>query len=379
MLNQIAIKNYKCFEDFSFSFDADTHAMLLLGNNGSGKTSFADALELFQKIGRGEGRIGRLIAPEQRWDTTCPVELKVTVTLEENRYEYGFSLEFPDGYQELRISSEKLTCGGHVVYDRKSANIFFAQEKTTQSFTYDWHVLFLPTFANNNDTLQDRVALFRAWLANILVLSPYPKMFKEEFGSSVHWPSRDCTDCASWLSHLLTSRPKSYSEIENYLKEIWYDFHTISNEQVGSLNKQLKLEFQEDAFKHKTSYSPTLNLLSDGEKCLFLSAVVIAAHAVTPSTLCFWDEPDAFLSLSETAHFIRKMRNVFSEHGQLLVTSHNQEVINAFTESTTWIIDRKSHLSPVKPLKRISDVRGSDILPKKSSLIHALTAGEIRS
>jgi DNA repair exonuclease SbcCD ATPase subunit len=108
MLNQIAIKNYKCFEDFSFSFDTDTHAMLLLGNNGSGKTSFADVLELFQKIDRGEGRIGRLIAPEQRWDTKCPVELKVTVTLEETRYEYGFSLEFPDGYQELRISSEKL-------------------------------------------------------------------------------------------------------------------------------------------------------------------------------------------------------------------------------------------------------------------------------
>ena len=376
MLNHIAIKNYRCFEDFSFSFDSDTHAMLLLGGNGSGKTSLADALELFQKIGRGEGRVDRLITQEQQWNTGQPIELKITVTLGETRYTYGLALE-PHLYQEWGVLSEELICDDNVIYRRKDEDIFFHQENET-SFSYNWRVLFLPTFSDHNPMIQDQVDAFRAWLANILILSPYPKLFREEFSTSARWPSRDCADCASWLNHLLTLHPKSYSTIENYLQGVWHDFHTIINEQVGSQNKRLKLEFKEDSPKHKATYSPTLNLLSDGEKSLFLSAVVIAAHDATPSPFCFWDEPDSFLSLPETAQFIRTMRSVFSTRGQLLVTSHNQEVINAFTESTTWIIGRESHLSSVKPLKRISDIRGSDILPKKASLVHALIAGEIR-
>ena len=49
MLKCLTNKNYKCFGDFVFDFDPDVRTMLLLGNNGSGKTSLAGALEILQK------------------------------------------------------------------------------------------------------------------------------------------------------------------------------------------------------------------------------------------------------------------------------------------------------------------------------------------
>jgi len=377
MLKRLTIKNYKCFESFEFDFDPDDRALLLLGKNGAGKTSLADALEIFQKIGRGVGQVGCLLSPSQRWNKNTPVEFEISVVLNGVSYEYGFSLEFPKHYRELRIVSEELKCDAKPIYRREGAEIFFGEKRQTSALSYDWHVLFLPTFQDKLSP--ERVDVFRSWLGHILILSPEPKDFKDDSTEPVGWPSRDCTDCVSWLTHILTTRPKAYSEIETYLKNIWEDFYTIINEQVGSETKRLRLEFRDSDSKHETEFSPILSMLSDGEKCLFLSAVVRAAHeAAQQSILCFWDEPDSFLSLSETGHFIQAMRGVFSKRGQLIVTSHNTEVINAFTESTTWVMGRDNHLSPVKPPKRVSDLRGSDVLPRKANFIHALISGEIR-
>ncbi|MDR0902715.1 MAG: AAA family ATPase [Opitutaceae bacterium] len=381
MLNQISIKNYKCFKDFTFSFDADGHSLLLLGDNGAGKTSLADALEIFQKIGRGDGRVGRLVSPAQRWDGGMPVEFKLAVTLDGIQYEYGFSAELPENFQELRILSEELKCGELVAYSRNGANISFGSHKERGDFSYDWHVLFLPTFQNAPlSTLQKRVVVFRDWLANILILSPEPKHIKAEVAGSLNWPERNGGNCVAWLNHVILARPQSYGAVEKYLKGLWKDFMTIVHEQVGSQNKLLRLEFEDNAAKHRKKFSPPLDLLSDGEKCLFLSAVVVAAHEVVPSQLCFLDEPDNFLSISEVGHFIGALRQAFSTQGQLIVSSHNPEVVNAFTESSTWKIGRGSHLWPTEPPKRISELRGegSDaVLGKKASLVHALIAGEV--
>jgi len=376
MLNSLTIKNYKCFEDFVFDFDPDVRAMLLLGNNGAGKTSLADALEVFQRIGRGEGQARRLLYPDQRWDENNPVEFKLSSTLNDVLYEYAFSFDFSNKFKEFRILSETLKCDKKTIYRRERENIFW-EDNTNSDFSYDGHVLFLPTF--HKEPLREHINTFRSWLGNMLILAPSPKDFKDESGTPSRWPSRDCSNCVSWLAHILDISPKTYSVIENYLQNVWEDFHTISNKAVVSDEvRRLRLEFKNTTNKNKTEFSPALNSLSDGEKCLFLSAVVMAAHEVNPSIFCFWDKPDSYLSLSETGHFIHAMRGVFSKNGQLLVTSHNTEVINAFTESSTWVMGRKDHLSPVKPLKRVSDMRGSEVLPKKASFIHALAAGEIR-
>ncbi len=86
--------------------------------------------------------------------------------------------------------------------------------------------------------------------------------------------------------------------------------------------------------------------LSDGEKCFFLGAVVLAANKSYGPILCFWDEPDNYLSLSEVGHFVISLRRSFKNGGQILVTSHNSEAIRQFSDENTFVLDRKSHLEP---------------------------------
>jgi predicted ATPase len=110
--------------------------------------------------------------------------------------------------------------------------------------------------------------------------------------------------------------------------------------------------------------------LSDGEKCFFLSAVVLAANKFYGPIFCFWDEPDNYLSLSGVGDFAMSLRNSFKDNGQILVTSHNPEAIREFSYENTFFLDRKSHLEPTL-IRLLSDI------PTTGDLINALICGDI--
>lgn len=65
MMQRLYVHNYKCFENFELKL-GDTPSALLIGKNGSGKSSVAAALGLLQAIGRGVNR-GRSTGGSQRF------------------------------------------------------------------------------------------------------------------------------------------------------------------------------------------------------------------------------------------------------------------------------------------------------------------------
>jgi predicted ATPase len=107
---------------------------------------------------------------------------------------------------------------------------------------------------------------------------------------------------------------------------------------------------------NNANLSIEFNDLSDGEKCFFLCAVVLAANKFYGPLFCFWDEPDNYLSLSEVGHFVMSLRRSFKNSGQILVTSHNPEAIRKFSNENTFLLYRNSHLEPtlVRPLSEMS-------------------------
>ena len=105
------------------------------------------------------------------------------------------------------------------------------------------------------------------------------------------------------------------------------DTKDFLNESTGRDSRSLVVRFQTPEAEIRVPF----NDLSDGEKCFFISAVVLAANQSYGPLFCFWDEPDNFLSLSEVGHFILTLRRLFTTTGQLVVTSHNPEAIRCFS------------------------------------------------
>ena len=369
MLQRLYVNNFRCLENFELTMKEMSSA-LLIGKNGVGKSTIAKALEVLQAIARGTNRL-RDLAKEPRLiglndfahrKFDVPIRLEIEVLLENKLYKYILALDLPENFKELRVFEEQFLVAGNPIYSRKAAQVTIhnnAQNKEAQ-FSVDWHLVAMPIISN------DSVNFFKNWLSQMIILSPIPSLMTGNSYSETLEPKRDGSDIGEWLCGILGRYPASYREIDKYLREIMEDFQDFVNEIIGKELKSLVVRFE----KNKATLNVDFQDLSDGEKCFFLCALVLAANKFYGPIFCFWDEPDNYLSLSEVGHFTKSLQRSFKNSGQILVTSHNPEAIREFSDENTFFLDRKSHLEPTL-IRLLSEI------PSSGDLINALICGDI--
>lgn len=368
MLQRLYIHNFRCLENFELKTGAISSA-LLIGRNGSGKSTIKLALEIFQRIGRGINRVGELVQPKDfaRGRSDVPMRFEIEVMLGGKQYQYILALEFPPNFQELRVLEEQIIVSGKSLYSRKGANVTL---QTNAHFFMDWHLIALPVIQVQSET--DPLHIFKTWLSRTIILSPIPSVMNGGSSGATLEPNRDGSNLGEWLSGLLGRYPAAYTEIDSYLRAVMPDIVEIRNDPTGKDTRgkdtrSMNVYFSEKSAKLIVNFDD----LSDGEKCMFLCAVVLAANKAYGPLFCFWDEPDNFLSLSEVGHFIQSLRRSFQDAGQIIVTSHNEEAIRKFSDENTWVLDRKSHLEPTL-IKLLEE------LPPSGDLISALICGDLK-
>jgi len=354
MLQRIYINNFRCLENFELTLK-DIPSALLIGKNGVGKSAISYVLQVFQSVGRGINRVNQLIEPKDfsRGRSDVPIRFEIEVFLKYKLYKYILAFDLTEESTKIRVFEEQLLVAGNPIYSRKKAqiNLEYISQNHEAQFSVDWYLVALPIMQeiSQNDPLH----IFRTWLDHMIILAPIPSLMTGESNQETLEPKRNASNIGEWLSGLLGRYPAAYREIDKYLREIMPDFEDFRNEIIGKNSKNLLVQFKvNDAY---------LNIdfedLSDGEKCFFLCGVVLAATKFYElPVFCFWDEPDNYLSISEVGHFIVSLRRSFKNSGQILVTSHNSEAIQKFSDENTFFLDRKNHLEPtlIRPLSQIS-------------------------
>jgi predicted ATPase len=344
MIQRLYIHNYRCLENFELVLKGLSSA-LLIGKNGTGKSTISFVLEILQSIGRGVNRVGHLVQFKDfaigRADAL--IRFEIEVILDEKLFKYALALELPEKFKELRVFEEHLIFSGNPIFSRKRAQVtlFKSSQNHEAQFQVDWHLAALPVIQEQSET--DPLGIFRTWLSRMIILAPIPSLMTGGSSGETLEPKRDSSNFGEWFSGLLSRYPASYTQIDNYLREVMPDIQDFLNEPVGKDSKNMLVRFQADHANLGVDFRD----LSDGEKCFFLCAVVLAANKSYGPLFCFWDEPDNYLSLSEVGYLIISLRRSFKNNGQFLATSHNQEAIRKFSNENTFILDRKSHLEPV--------------------------------
>jgi predicted ATPase len=352
MLQRLYVHNFRCLENFELILK-DTPTALLIGKNGTGKSTVATVLEIFQSIGRGANRVGSIVRES---DFTggrkrVPIRFEVEVILNGILYTYVLALELPESFKELRVFEERLTVAGEPIYsrDRAQVTIHTGPEIVKAEFSVDWHLVALPIIQEPPN--KDRVSPFRTWLASSVILAPIPpSMTGDSIGVTLE-PNKDGSNIGEWISSLLVSFPAVYEHVAKYLRGVMPDFKDFQNPAVGIDARSLIVRFEENPQQLAVPFKK----LSDGEKCFFLCAVVLAAYRSYGPLFCFWDEPDNYLALTEVGFFVTELRRSFTNSGQILVTSHNREAIRKFSNDSTFLLHRRSHMEPtqVRPLSGI--------------------------
>jgi predicted ATPase len=345
----------------------DQSSLLLIGKNGSGKSTVGRALEILQRIARGTNRVNDLVKPKDftRGQSDAPMRFEIEIVLDAEIYEYVIAFELPKESKELRVSEEKLTAGGKPVYSRKAAQVKLEQIGKNADFSIDWHLVALPIVQEG--TRKDPIFIFKQWLSRLLILQPIPGLITGASEQETLQPDSSVKDFGAWFTALTSQYPAAYARIDGYLKQLMPDLKDIQNPLIGKDSRNLIVQFSSEQGSMKLSFAD----LSDGEKCFMICALVLAANEFYGPLLCFWDEPDNHLSLDEVGHFVLALRKSFqSNDGQFIATSHNPEAIRRFSKENTLLLYRKSHLEPtiVRPLSQIQF--GGDI-------INALIRGDV--
>jgi predicted ATPase len=351
MIDRLYIHNYRCLENFELPVRGLPSA-LLIGRNGAGKSSIGLALGILQKIGRGDNRIRDLIAPEDitRGHVDTPVRFELEVTISGVRYAYALALELPKGFRELRVLQESLIVDSVTKYTRDVAELQFPKaDGQTSTMSFDWHLIWLSVAQAKSE--QDSLDIFRKWLSRMLILRPHPQGITGESTDETLHPSPVLDNLGNWWNGLISHSPASYSRIESALKRMMPDLQDIKNPVVAKDSRSLEIHFGDQG----QSMSLPFQFLSDGEKCMVIWAMVMAANEAYGPLFCFWDEPDNYLAISEIGDFATDLRKAFKKGGQFLATSHNAETIRAFSDENTFIIFRRSHQEPaqIRPLAEV--------------------------
>lgn len=367
MIQRFYVHNFRCLENFELPISGRASA-LLIGKNGVGKSTVRTALEVLQKLGRGSNRVGDLLKPKDfaRGRSDVPIRIEIDVKLDDTLFEYHLALELPPGFRELRVAEESLAVNGETLYSRDRAQVILTKtlSEGEARFRLDWHLVALPII--QSPPKSEALDNFKQWLACMIILSPVPSLITGDSSGDSLTPDRSVANFGEWLTGLLAYWPAAYATIDKYLKTIMPDLKDIKNPLMGKDARSLIIQFQQD---HATLTVP-FEELSDGEKCLFIGAVVLASIEAYGPVFCFWDEPDNFLSLSEVGQFAMELRRSFQSGGQFLATSHNPEVMSQFSRENTFLLTRRSHLEPTL-------VKSLNGMPLRGDVADAILLNEI--
>lgn len=352
VIRRFYVHNFRCLENFELPV-AGQSSVLLIGKNGSGKSTVGLALEILQRIARGTNRVGDLVKPKDlaRGRTEVPMRFEIEVELGARIFQYAVAFECPNGAKELRVLEEKLEVvgSGRRVYSRVAARVSLDLDPHPEGFSIDWQLVALPIIQQQSTS--DPLSVFKQWLARMLILRPIPSLILGDSKEETLEPNLDVSNFGAWFSGLLAYAPAAYAEIDKYLKPMMPDLQDIKNPTVGKDSRSLVVQFAND----QRSVSLPFEDLSDGEKCFMICALVLAANDAYGPVLCFWDEPDNYLAPDEVGHFVLALRKAFQSGGQFIATSHNTEAIRRFSDENTLVLYRNNHLEPtrVRPLKDI--------------------------
>jgi ATPase components of ABC transporters with duplicated ATPase domains len=308
-------------------------------------------------IARGTNRVNELVKPKDlaRGRADVPIRFEIEVKIGGQMYKYFIALDFPSGFKELRVFEEGLSADSRPVFSREAAQVHLAktnQEKEAK-FLIDWHLAALPIVQER--TPKDPLFIFKQWLSRMIILHPVPSLIDGDSTEETLLPHPRGTDFGAWFSGLVASAPAAYGEIDRYLKQVMPDLKDIKNPVTGKDSRSLEVQFSNELGNITIPFVD----LSDGEKCFMICSMVLAANHSYGPLVCFWDEPDNHLGLSEVGHFVTALRKAFQSGGQFIATSHNPEAIRRFSDENTLLLYRANHLGPtqVRPLSEV-DVSG---------------------
>ena len=320
MLTRLYIDNFRCFVNFEYK---PARRQLILGGNGTGKSSFMDALLfLRQFVLKGDLLDDHLILSQRtRWLTQPRMTWEMEAAIEGATHLYRLEIEPWGEPPRPRVVSETLQCDRKPIVEFTSGEVRLFDDRFEHKVTYDfdWHRSALATITERKNN--QAVARFRRWLGGVycLRINPFAMASRTE-DEHLHTNS-DLSNFASWYRHLRQEHPKLDAAMLESLRTALEGFSYLQFESYGERVRLLTAEFGRGTKFHFSE-------LSDGQRCL-ICLYAILHFVLATGRMVVLDEPENFVSLREIQPWLMAAADTVEEaEGQLLLISHHPEILN---------------------------------------------------
>lgn len=345
MIHRLTVDNFRSLVDFTWVPREET---LVLGYNGSGKTSVLDALDAIRTLTTGESYLTKPLSRKDysRFSYSDAVTLNLILEADEETFDYRVALHFQKERGEIYLFEEALTSSRGGAFLLEAGALHY---RDVPSDTYTDAAL--PTTqsaasflgANPNTPFVRR---FLDALRSIVSVRPIPPKVHRQAEQPEDRPSRSFDNFVAWYWNYSTNGSYSRAML-GLLENVWPEFDHLKIERYGRETWGLGAVFKQ-AERTTGELSLDFDELSDGERMLVMLYALVAYQKSQPATTIIIDEPDNFVSLLELQPWLRTLLDTRPEGGQIILVSHNPEIIQTMGEERVAWFSREDHLSPTQ-------------------------------
>ena len=348
MLQRFYADNFRCLVNFEVKLGG---IQLLVGDNGSGKSSFLDALDAIRELvidavpcAKSFGRKTRTRWQEMELqhfelDFACgPAQL------------FSYRLTIADSFEhQPRVASEALDLNGTSLFRFEGGEMQLfsdAQPGVPKvKFHRDWHRSGLAEVAPRPEN--QSLTSFKGWLERLRPVQINPWEMSERSEAEAPYPSRRLGNLADWYRHLQQENHEIVAAAIESLREALPGFWSLNARKAGLDYREVLATMQGPS---GNEFEVTLRELSEGQRCVIGLYLLLHAVLARGGSLII-DEPENFIALAEIQPWLMRAIGVAEDRaGQLVVVSHHPELLNQLAARGGLMLTRE-HGGPtrVKP------------------------------
>lgn len=318
MLTRLYIDNFRCFEKFEWR---PGRKQLILGGNGTGKSSLVDVISRLRRFA-GEGERSDRCFPVRdrtRWLSQPSQSLALELEVEGRRFGYRLALGAQGEVQQETAQAGDV----RLELDEGEAVLYEPGKPPPLAYDLDRRRSALAT------TGDLRFAPLLSWLGSLSCWRINPRSMETWAMGEGGDPAEDLHNFPAWYRSLARSYPVENAAFARALSESLDAFVQLRLEPVVEGTQALCAEFCREGQKIEVPFSE----LSDGQRCLICLYAIAHFVAARGGTVII-DEPDNFISLTEIQPWLNRIEEMADDHdGQVILISHHPEILNQWAPS----------------------------------------------
>jgi len=325
MLKRIYIDNFRCFVNFEYKPE---RKQLLLGTNGSGKSSLLDAILFVKRFIEGDASHFTQ-STRTRWQDRPLQVFEIEALLEEKSFEYRLEIRYAPESKLPSIGVERLTVSGTPVFEFADGKIHFFPNEGTPATVLPWESKQSALHLAQGSNLL--VRHFVAWMKTLhcFQIDPYPGEMEDTADGEDEIPEYDLSNLAPWYRHLIQAEPENNARFLTELKETLPGFQSLPLLNVEGGVKKLHAVF---SAPQNGEEKYLISELSDGQRKL-IGLYMVLYFVIVKGQTVYLDESDNYVSLREIQPWLLAAeRAVEDSKGQLILISHHPEILDHWAQ-----------------------------------------------